>query len=195
MDLDPFEPVGIGAATMRFLDVFLLDCLLRDSPPDTPAEIRAIGRNKLRVASRGREPGLTLDRDGREVPLRDWADGLLDDMQAVAEALDRARGGTLHAAALADARAGVADPERLPSARMLRVMRERYDGSYFRFVLEASLRHAEALRAQPLTPAEALEFDRLAAVSLEEQRAIEAAEQLPFDRFLERYLAPASLEP
>jgi glutamate--cysteine ligase len=32
MDLDPFEPVGINAQTMRFLDVFLLHCLLSDSP-------------------------------------------------------------------------------------------------------------------------------------------------------------------
>jgi glutamate--cysteine ligase len=39
MDLDPFEPVGINADTMRFLDVFLLHCLLSDSPPDTPEEL------------------------------------------------------------------------------------------------------------------------------------------------------------
>ena len=43
MDLDPFEPVGIDAATMRFLDIFLLHCLLADSPPDTPEEIAALG--------------------------------------------------------------------------------------------------------------------------------------------------------
>ena len=36
MDLDPFEPVGIGEQTLRFLDVFLLHCLTSDSPPDTP---------------------------------------------------------------------------------------------------------------------------------------------------------------
>jgi gamma-glutamylcysteine synthetase len=52
MDLDPFEAVGISAQTMRFLDVFLLHCLLQDSPPDTPDEIRAIGRNQHTVAAR-----------------------------------------------------------------------------------------------------------------------------------------------
>ena len=36
-----------------------------DSPPDTPEEIRAIGRNQHTVAARGREPGLRLDRGGR----------------------------------------------------------------------------------------------------------------------------------
>src|SRR5437879_3591856 len=42
MDLDPFSAVGITADTVRFLDVFLLHCLLTDSPPDTRAEIEAI---------------------------------------------------------------------------------------------------------------------------------------------------------
>src|SRR5512140_357233 len=62
MDLDPFVPVGIAAPTMRFLDVFLLHSLLTDSPRDTPEEIAAWGRNQHRVAARGREPGLRLER-------------------------------------------------------------------------------------------------------------------------------------
>ena len=41
MDLDPFVPTGITAQTMRFLDVFLLHCLLRESPADTPEEVSA----------------------------------------------------------------------------------------------------------------------------------------------------------
>ena len=65
MDLDPFHAVGITAGTMRFLDIFLLHCLLRESPPDTPQEIAAIVRNQQRVAARGREPGLRLLREPR----------------------------------------------------------------------------------------------------------------------------------
>ena len=61
MDLDPFVPVGIAPQTMRFLDLFLLHCLLADSPPDTPQEIAALARNQERVAGRGREPGLRLE--------------------------------------------------------------------------------------------------------------------------------------
>jgi glutamate--cysteine ligase len=194
MDLDPFEPVGISAATMRFLDAFLLHCLLRASPPDTPEEIRAIGRNKHRVAARGREPGLTLDAGGHEGPLAAWAAELLDGMAPVAAALDRARGGALHERALAAARDALDHPEHLPSARMLAHMRERYDGSYFRFVLDASRQHAQALRAAPLEGTQQAAFEALAAASLDKQRAIEAADVLPFDRYLERYLAPASLE-
>ncbi len=44
MDLDPFVPVGIEPPTMRFIDLFLLHCLLSDSPPDTPAGDRRARR-------------------------------------------------------------------------------------------------------------------------------------------------------
>src|SRR5687768_7823241 len=67
MDLDPFERLGINASTMRFLDVFLLHCLLADSPPDTREEIAELAHNQNLTAARGREPGLKLLRAGREV--------------------------------------------------------------------------------------------------------------------------------
>ena len=53
LDVDPFSPVGIDTTTMRFLDVFLLHCLLSDSPPDSPDEIGVIAQNQYRVAERG----------------------------------------------------------------------------------------------------------------------------------------------
>ena len=38
IDLNPFLPVGIDAEEIRFIDTFLLHCLLSDSPPDSLAE-------------------------------------------------------------------------------------------------------------------------------------------------------------
>ena len=87
MDLDPFVPVGIAAGTVRFLDVFLLHCLLSDSPPDTPAEIAALGRNQHHTATHGREPGLRLERRGEPVLLTEWAAELLDQCAPIAAAL------------------------------------------------------------------------------------------------------------
>src|SRR4029079_13755371 len=60
MDLDPFSPIGIGAQTIRLLDVFLLHCVLSESPPDSPADIGEVRRNQNRVAARGRAPGPRL---------------------------------------------------------------------------------------------------------------------------------------
>src|SRR5258706_6584496 len=123
MDLDPFVPVGIAPATARFLDVFLLHCLLADSPPDTPDECAALARNKEAVSARGREPGLRLERDGREVNLIEWGQELLDEFVPIAALLDARLGGTAHHEALEVARAALADPGTLPSARVLAAVR------------------------------------------------------------------------
>ncbi len=50
IDVDPFEPIGIDAQIMRFIDAFLLHCLFSESPPDDPEEISFGARNQHRVA-------------------------------------------------------------------------------------------------------------------------------------------------
>jgi glutamate--cysteine ligase len=110
MDLDPFEVVGINAQTMRFLDVFLLHCLVSDSPPDTPQEIAALARNQHRVAERGREPGLALERGAAQVTLTDWGQELVRQLEPIARQLDAAHGGNGYCAAVADALQGLAHP-------------------------------------------------------------------------------------
>jgi glutamate--cysteine ligase len=193
MDLDPFSPIGIAPDTARFLDVFLLHCLLADSPPDTPREIEAIGRNKQRVATRGREPGLRLDRASQLVELGEWAGQLLAECEPIAAALDAARGGRAHRDALAGAVRALGEPQSLPSARVLDEMQRRHAGSFARFALAWSRQHRSALLAEPLAGDAAAALARIAEESLAEQRAIEAADTLPFEEYRRRYLSPAQL--
>src|SRR5437667_198831 len=126
MDLDPFCPIGIWPATCRFLDLFLLHCLLADSPPDTPQEIAAIRRNQQRVALRGREPGLKLQRDSDELELVQWGSQILSECAPIAEALDQAHGGSAHRDALAAALEALRTSDNVPSAKVLQaIARER----------------------------------------------------------------------
>ena len=194
MDLDPFCPAGIAAETMRFLDVFLLHCLLAESPPDSPAEISALARNQHRVAARGREPGLTLARGGQEVALFEWGGQVLAECQPIAAALDAAHGASRYREALAAAVTALADAGSLPSARMLSEMRGRFDGSFLRFGLAHSVGHRRALEALPLAPEAERRFARLAEESVAEQRRIEAADDVPFETYRQRYLAQKQLE-
>jgi glutamate--cysteine ligase len=195
MDLDPFRAAGITAETIRFLDVFLLHCLLADSPSDTPQEIESIGRNNRQVAARGREPGLRLERNFQMVELGEWAGQLLAECAPIAAALDAAHRGVAHQKVLASAVAALDDPASLPSARVLAEIRTRHEGSYARFALAQSLRHRDALLSEPL-PAEAeARFARLAEESIAEQRQIEAEDELPFETFRQRYLSPEQLGP
>ncbi|MCA0327205.1 MAG: glutamate--cysteine ligase [Proteobacteria bacterium] len=193
MDLDPFEPIGISAATGRFLDLFLLHCLLADSPPDTPEEIAALKENQHLTAAFGRQPGLKLTRGGQQVVLTDWAGELLDQLDPLAAALDAVDGGQAYAQALADARAALAAPDTLPSARVLAAVREQHGNSFVSFVRERSQATRAALRAQPPTAALKAHYDALAAESVCEQRRIKAADRLPFEDYRRQYVAAERL--
>jgi len=193
MDLDPFSPIGITAATVRMLDVFLLHCLLQDSPPDTPQELAAIVRNQQRVAARGREPGLRLTRGSQEVLLAEWGEQVLAECAPVASALDAANETSAHREALASAVAALNNPATTPSARVLRTMARDHGNSYTRFVRTQSLAHRDAILQLPFSADVAERFARLAEQSLIAQHGIEAADKLPFETYRQLYLAPVRL--
>jgi glutamate--cysteine ligase len=193
MDLNPFVPIGIGAETMRFLDVFLLHCLLTPSPPDTPDEIAALGRNQHRTAARGREPGLKLERGAQEVTLVEWGAQIVDECAPIAAALDAAHGGELHQAALVAARETLADASLTPSARVLAAMAQDFSHSFQQFTLAQSRQTQAGLLALPYPAELAASFERMARASLDEQQTIEAADTMPFEIYRQEYLSPLRL--
>ena len=193
MDLDPFVPAGIAPATMRMIDIFLLHCLLDDSPLDSPNEIAELGRNQQRVAARGREPGLKLERGGVEVLMTDWLREILTECGPIATWLDAHEGTDAHSQALAAARAAVLAPDTLPSARVLAEMQARHGGSHDAFVRAHSLRTRTHMLALDLPANVAAHMTELAAESLAEQARIEAADTMPFEIYRQQYLAPERL--
>ena len=193
MDLDPFEPVGINAQTMRFLDIFLLHCLLTDSPPDDPVEIVRLGQNQHRTAARGREPGLALDAEDGPVLLLSWAERLLAECEPVAARVAAALDDERYPAALQSARALLHAPAELPSTRVLRAMHEDYGDSYVAFVQARAQETRLQLLTLPYPPALQARYEQLAHASLAEQQAAEAADTVPFETFRQQYLAPERL--
>ena len=193
MDLDPFEPVGINAQTMRFLDMFLLHCLLTDSPPDSPAEIAAMAHNQHNVAERGREPGLLLERGGEKVALNDWGREIVRAMQPIAQRMDAAHGGAQYAQALQSAQIGLEQPATLPSARVMAVIQNDHAGSFTAFVRAQSERTHAAMLALPVDADVQARLTRQCVQSVQEQQAIEAADTMPFDVYLKEYLSPLRL--
>ncbi len=195
MDLDPFEPTGIAASTMHFLDVFLLHALLAPSDEDTPVEIAALASNQERIAARGREPGLLLMREDGEVTVRAWGDALLDEFELVARAVDDAHGGQAHRDAVALARAGLHDPASLPSARVLATMARDFGHSHVDFVRAMSHQTKRTLLELPWSGGQDAHFRALAAQSIADQKAAEADDDEPFESFRQRYVDPARLYP
>ncbi len=190
MDLDPFTAIGIGASTMRFLDVFLLHCLLDESPEDTPGEIAELSRNQQAVALRGREPGLVLESSGKKITLAAWGGQLIDACAPIARALDAAHGGSAYQDALMGAAVMISNANATPSARVLHAMARNHDNAYIRFALAESLLHAGSLRGLPLGPEVKQRFERFASESLAEQRRLEGADTVDFETFRRQYLSP-----
>lgn len=190
MDLGCFGPTAVNPDKLRFMETFLLFCLLADSP-NLPADEKAeTNRNGLAVACCGRTPGFQLFRHGRAVALRDWAEEIIEAMRGVAEALDGDDIERPYGRSLDAAQAVVADSELTPSARILAEMRENRE-SFNDYALRLSRRHAEYWRTRPLSPELARQFTQEAELSWAEQRRIEAADSLSLDEFLQRYFTQA----
>ena len=127
------------------------------------------------MARRGREPGLTLWRDGRSVPMRDWARELLDSMAGICEMLDRGIRRAPIRQALATQAAKIEDVALTPSARL---MTELHAGeSFFDLALRMSAAHkAYFLELYPPNEERLREFAAEAQESLAAQRRIEASD-------------------
>jgi glutamate--cysteine ligase len=188
LDVSAFDPMGVNETQLRFLEAFLIFCLLHESPPIDENERQDIDHNQMTAASRGREPAIELRRGDRSQPLTAWATEICGRMQGVCELLDQGRDGRPYGEALAIQAEVVNDPELTPSARMLATMRAEGE-AFFHFAKRMSKQHQQYFKTQPLDDDKATFFRRQAQESLERQRAWEADDELSFPAFLERYFA------
>lgn len=186
LDVNPFLPLGVDAETLRFIDAFLLFCLIEDSPCcDETGRRELLGNNKA-IVNTGRQPGLILQRDGKPIAMQEWAGELLDRIEQTAELLDRTHDSRIHSESVALQRAKVANPELTPSARVVRELR---DGnlSYAQLALQYSQQHALDFRSRPLSPPQLAEYVAAAERSLRAQIDIETSDELSFDTYLQHY--------
>jgi glutamate--cysteine ligase len=188
LDISPSDPVGLNQRQLRFLEVFLIYCLLLDSPPIAIAEQERIDRNHGLVARRGREPGLQLLRGEGSVSLQNWGIAICNEMVAVARLLDP-DGKQGHVEAVRHHARAIEDPSQTPSAALIAELRDRQQ-SLANYGLDLARRTREyflSLGMDLNQHREALATE--ARESLLRQAQIEAGDVLDFDDYLARYLA------
>ena len=188
MDIDPFEPTGISLATARFLDAYLLACALDDSPFLSAPAYAEANENFGLVTKEGRRPGLELERDGKPVPMQDWAAGLFAQIGRAAATLDAVRGTDEHVRAVATERAKLADASLTPSACVLQTLRDEKQ-TFLQFALAQSERHAAHFLSRPLDAGSTAHFETLARESLDDQARLEREDAGSFDAFIADYRA------
>jgi glutamate--cysteine ligase len=186
LDVNAFDPTGVSVDELRFMEAFLIFCLLENSPSISASEALAIEYNELTVALRGREPGVELQFNGVTRPLKKWLDEIFAGIEAVCSALDSGDGEHLFQQALDKQRDACADADRLPSSRTLEKMRAT-SLPFAKHTLAQSMQHERYFRDNPLPADKEQEFRELAEKSIADQEQLEKGDEIPFEDYLQRY--------
>lgn len=187
LDLNIFDPVGVNQNTMRFMESFLIYCMLSDSPLLDDASGKEISHNQTGTSKNGRNPDFRLLRQGKETSLKNWAEEILEGVRAVAESIDRGESSNDYVQAVEAQLELTRNPEATPSARILTDLREQNVG-FFRYALTRAQQHKEYFEAlAPLDPARIAMFEQEVQESIERQAHIEASDEQTFEEYLATY--------
>ncbi|MFT7299850.1 MAG: glutamate--cysteine ligase [Porticoccus sp.] len=186
VDLNPFQPLGIDREQMDFMDIFLLTCLLSQSPPTDNHEYHNILENQHRMVYHGRDPELMLCDNQGERSVLEWGRILFKEMTPVATLLDRHHQSNRYTTTLEKLAKRLKKPELTPSARILKEMAETGQ-TYFKVAMNYAKQHREHFLSTELPKDIAEQYREMADQSLQEQQEIEAADQQSFDKFLADY--------
>lgn len=187
LDLNLAHPIGIDQDCACFIEALLLSCLLADSPVMTFEEQQTNNRNQLAVAHEGRKRGLELTRFGHPIPLKDWAQQVLEQMKPICAILDGNNPSRPYQQSFDKQQVCVNNPDMTPSGQMLASMKG-LSKTFAGFALETSAQHAGYFQHSPLDTEDADAFAELASISHAKQQELESQPQAPFDEFLRRYL-------
>ncbi|MGI9271160.1 MAG: glutamate--cysteine ligase [Woeseiaceae bacterium] len=187
LDINVDDPSGINQNTMRFMEAFLIYCLIEDSPPLCDESLDETKHNQALTAKHGRDPQFRLQRDGKTVALREWAEEILEKVLAIAEAIDAEEGGSSYTDATRLMQSLIANPDETPSARVLAELRSE-NCSFFELALNLANRHRDYFAAiAPLSESRQAQFENEAKESVIRQREIEANDSISLDEYLARY--------
>jgi glutamate--cysteine ligase len=185
LDINPFIAQGINSEQIRFMDAFLIHCLISQCPLQSTSTCSEIKTNQSNVIMRGRDPELMMEQDGEQVPLNVAANQMLDCISKAAAMLDQANQTKLYLAAATAQRAKVADSTSTPSGRIMALVES---GEAF---LDLNKRLADQHKAY-FTHADNTQLPdakmrELAAKSLVEQADMESNDVISFDQYLAAY--------
>ena len=185
IDLNPFLPVGIDEAQSHFINVFLMWCLLEQSPTITDQECELIGLNQAVVVRQGRKPELELETCSGFVKLQDLGLNIIENLRQVASVMpEKAK----VLAAIDTMEERINDASLTPSAQVLAAM-EQGGLSHQELSFNLAKQHQTYHLQQSLCLERRQEMSAQVDESLDNQERIEAEQTEPFDEFLAAYLA------
>jgi len=186
LDINPFSPTGVDEQQVRFLDLFMVWCVLADAPEMSSDELLCTKTNWNRVILEGRKPGLTLGIgcETAQFPLAQVGKDLFADLRRVAQTLDGIEGGDAYQQVCDELTASFDNPDLTFSARILRAMLEDGIGGTGRALGD---KYRTMLREEPLEILREADFVAEREASRVRQREIEAADSEPFAALVARH--------
>lgn len=198
LDLNPFEHVGISEEQIRFLDLFLLFCLLEDSPPSDETEYAQQQSNQHNMVYNGRDPELKLFHFGEEKPFTLLATNILSKLDVIAKLLDSNESGTKASSAYSNSvareKAKIDNSSLTPSAKIIAEMQSK-EITFFRWAMNTAQKNKLFFQSQAFDKDKASYFENLAKESLLKQEALESASSMTFDEYLKSFYAQYRCSP
>ena len=186
LDLNPFVPIGIDETCIHFFDMFLIYCLFANDDVLSDSERQEASENRQRIVMNGREPGIKLTINQQEVAFTDAAENLLNQLDPIADLLDRVNGGSQYAESLAAQKHKISHPESTPSAQILAKIDEGFD-SFYGFAMAMAKQHENYFKQQSMTDEVKQSYCQRAQDSIAEQHQIEEEDEMSFEVFLQDY--------
>jgi glutamate--cysteine ligase len=181
LDINPFSPIGVDEQQVRFLDLFMVWCVLADAPEMSSDELLCTRTNWNRVILEGRKPGLTLGIgcETAQFPLAKVGKDLFRDLKRVAQTMDSIHGGDAYQKVCDQLVESFDNPELTFSARILRSMIDQGIGGTGALGAE----YREMLRQEPLEILSEADFVAEREASVVRQKEVEAADTSRLRRF------------
>lgn len=185
LDVNPFSPIGIEASQVRFLDLFLLYCLLTESPKSDIKEEARLSANLKSVVLEGRKPDLELLTSTGTLSLKSWLETLFNTLQPLAKLLDG--DASDYQSALAHWRRAVDDPNQTLSGQVIQHLIAKGQ-DHGQWVMKLAEQYHQYFIDYSLSAETIAQYQAEAKSSLEKQAELEAAQSaVSFDDYLKDY--------
>ena len=185
VDVDPYQPTGLGEQSAAFLESLALYCLLMDSPHISEQEQSIIEQNQTEVVNRGRAANAKIVSLDGEYALQDWLDMHLSQMQRTTALLDEQYQTDVYQSALQTMQQRIHDADDTLSAQVVNDIL--HAGSTWQFGSQLVQRHRQYYAAHILSNEKRDYFHECAVKSVEKQAQLEQDTSVSFRDYLSSY--------
>lgn len=189
LDVNPFSPVGVTKEQIRFLDLFLTWCLIKDTGPIDNKQLCCWKDNWNRVIQEGRKPNLMLMKgcDGSEVTLKEFTRQIFDDLLEIAYKMDAANGSSQYQQTCQELMTWIDNPELTISGKLLAETKQLGGIGQLGCAYGAKYRKHHLDNQYKVYTQE--EMQQEVKASEVAQKAIEEADKMNFDEYLADYFS------